>query len=210
MQGESVKRRLKNFAAVQAARRAEGWRIVAVERKLELAYSFPRPDGTTGATRFHGKCDRIDFNETTGEWCVIDYKTWDKADSARSYEKKKDGSLVWKSLQLPLYCAMLDADGEGPFADARRDRISARYCVLGKTSDDVVFSEPMSGGYLPQAEEEIRRLLPRIERGVFWPPSPTGEWKWNYEDWLSPSPEETVDEAWIADQEARLASLATT
>ena len=204
MQGESVKRRLRNFAALQAARCAAGWRIVAVERKLELEYAFVRPDGTQGATRFHGKCDRIDYNAATGDWCVIDYKTWDKADKARSFEMK-GGSFVWKSFQLPLYCAMLDADGEGEFAAARREKISACYCVLGKTADDVVFSEPMNGGYLPQAEEEIRRLLPRIERGIFWPPSATRDWKWDYEDWLAPSPEETVDEAWIADQNARLA-----
>ena len=204
MQGESVKRRLRNFADRQAARRAEGWRIVAVERKLELEYAFARPDGTQGATRFHGKCDRIDFNEATGEWCVIDYKTWDKADKAKSFEKKRDGSLVWKSFQLPLYCAMLDADGEGEFAAATREKISACYCVLGKTADDVVFSEPMNGGYLPQAEAEIRRLLPRIERGIFWPPGAARDWKWDYEDWLAPSPEETVDEAWIADQEKRI------
>ena len=206
MQGESVKRRLRHFAARQSARRAEGWRIVAVERKLELAYAFTRPDGSQGTTRFHGKCDRIDFNAATGAWCVIDYKTWDRAEKARSFERKRDGTLAWTSFQLPLYCAMLDADGEGDFAAARRDRISACYCVLGKTADDVVFSEPMTGGYLPQAEAEIRRLLPRIERGVFWPPSPTREWKWDYADWLSPSPEETVDEDWIADQEARLRS----
>lgn len=204
MQGESVKRRLGHFAVRQAARRADGWRIVAVERKLELSYAFARPDGTQGTTRFHGKCDRIDFNERTGDWCVIDYKTWDAADRAASFERKKDGTLVWKSFQLPLYCAMLDADGEGEFAAATRERISSCYCVLGKTADDVVFTEPLGGGYLPEAEAAIKALLPRIERGIFWPPSATRDWRWDYADWLDPSPEETVDEDWIADQQARL------
>ena len=203
MQGESVKRRLAQFAPVQAARRAAGWRIVAAERKMELEYPFPRPDGSTGVTRFHGKCDRIDFDEATGTWCVIDYKTWDSAEKAQSFEKRRDGTVVWKSLQLPLYCAMLDACGEAPFASARRDRITACYCVLGKTADDVCFTEPFGGGYLPQAEEEVKRLLPLIERGVFWPPSKAEEWKFDFGDWLSPAPEETVDEAWIADQLAR-------
>ena len=203
MQGESVKRRLAQFAPVQAARRAAGWRIVAAERKMELEYPFPRPDGSTGVTRFHGKCDRIDFDEATGTWCVIDYKTWDSAEKAQSFEKRRDGTLVWKSLQLPLYCAMLDACDEKPFASAHRDRITACYCVLGKTADDVLFTEPFGGGCLPQAEEEVKRLLPLIERGIFWPPSPAEEWKFDFGDWLSPAPEETVDEAWIADQLAR-------
>ena len=98
-----------------------------MERKLELVY---------GHTRFHGKCDRIDFNDETGEWCVIDYKTWDRAERAVAYEEKKDKATggqvrVWKSLQLPLYCAMLDADPE--FPEARRERITACSCVLAKT-----------------------------------------------------------------------------
>ena len=204
MQGESVKGRLAHFADVQARRRAEGWRIAAVERKLELSYPFARPDGTQGAVRLHGKCDRIDFHAATGRWCVIDYKTWDTAEHADSFETAKDGSLVWKKFQLPLYCAMLDADGEGEFAAAKRESISACYCVLGKTADHVLFTEPMTGGYLPQAEAAMRELFLRIERGVFWPPSPDELWKYDFGDWLSPSPEETVDGDWIADQAARL------
>ena len=203
MQGESVKRRLRHFAAIQSAHRAAGWRIVDVERKLELSYSFPRPDGSTGTTRFHGKCDRIDRNEKTGRWRVIDYKTWDSADKAQCVRRKKDGTLEWSSLQLAIYCAMLDADGRGEFAEATRDMIEAGYCVLGKTADDVLFGEPFDGGLLPEAEKVIRELLPRIERGIFWPPSKAEEWRFNFKDWLSPSPEETVDEQWIADQVSR-------
>ena len=197
MQGESVKRRLANFARIQAERRAAGWRIVAVERKLEIEYQIGHP------VRLYGKCDRIDFNETTGEWCVIDYKTWDKADKAKSFETKRDGSHVWKSLQLPIYCAMLDMDAEAPFDAAKRDQISACYCVLGKTMDDVVFTEPMSGEYVPDAEAVIRELVPKIERGIFWPPAPTREWKYDYADWLQPNPESSVSEEWIADQKMR-------
>ena len=194
LQGESVKHRLANFASIQAERRAAGWRIVAVERKLELVY---------GHTRFHGKCDRIDFNDETGEWCVIDYKTWDSADNARSFETKKDGTRVWRSFQLAIYCAMLDMDGAGEFASAKLDKISSCYCVLGKTKDDVVFTAPFSGAYVPEAEAQVRELVERIERGIFWPPAETGEWKYDYADWLWPSPEESVDEGWIADQLAR-------
>jgi hypothetical protein len=76
--------------------------------------------------------------------------------------------------------------------------------VLGKTADDVVFTEPFGGAYVPEAEEQVRALVERIERGIFWPPAPTREWQYDYADWLYPSPEESVDEAWIADQMARL------
>lgn len=188
LQGESVKRRLADFAHIQSARRREGWTIVGCERKLEVQY---------GGTRMHGKCDRIDFNPETGRWCVIDYKTWDSADKAAGYDEKKG---EWRSLQLPIYCAMLDADAEGIFADARLDRISACYCVLGKTADEVRFTPPMGGGLVPMAEKKIRELVESIEAGIFWPPSPSREWAYDYGDWLMPSPEESVCEEWIKDQ----------
>ncbi len=198
LQGESVKRRLKHFAALQAARAAEGWRVMATERKMEVAY---------GHTRVAGRCDRIDYNERTGEWCVVDYKTWDSPARAAACEMKKDretGEIVrvWKSLQLPLYCAMLDADPE--FPDARRERITACYCVLAKTADETCYSPPFSGEEVPDAETMVAKLVAGIERGVFWPAAETSEWKWDFKDWIFGSPGESVDPAWIADQERRL------
>ena len=56
---------------------------------------------------------------------------------------------------------------------------------------------------MPEAEAQVHELVERIERGIFWPPAETGEWKYDYADWLLPSPEESVDEDWIADQLAR-------
>ena len=198
LQGESVKRRLRRFAVLQAARAAEGWRIKATERKMKVTY---------GHTVVNGRCDRIDFNERSGEWCVIDYKTWDRAARAVAYEEKKDkvtgGQVrVWKSLQLPLYCAMLDADPE--FLDARRERITACYCVLAKTAEETCFSEPFSGAEVPDAEVKVKELVGGIERGVFWPAADTAEWQWDFKDWIFGSPAESVDPVWIADQERRI------
>ena len=198
LQGESVKRRLRRFAALQAARAAAGWRIKATERKMKVTY---------GHTLVNGRCDRIDFNERTGEWCVIDYKTWDRAARAVAYEEKKDKATggqvrVWKSLQLPLYCAMLDADPE--FPEARRERITACYCVLAKTAEETCFSEPFSGAEVPDAEVRVKELIGGIERGVFWPAADTPEWQWDFADWIFDSPAESVDPAWIVDQERRI------
>jgi len=201
LQGESVKRRLRRFASLQAARAAEGWRVKATERKMNVTY---------GHTLVAGRCDRIDFNERTGEWCVVDYKTWDSAERAAAYETKKDGTRVWKSLQLPLYCAMLDADPE--FPDARRDRISACYCVLAKTADETRYTDPFSGAEVPEAEAKARELVDGIERGVFWPPSEVSadksEWRWDFADWIFNTPGESVDAAWLADQKRRIADAA--
>ena len=193
LQGESVKRRLRRFAALQAARAADGWRVMATERKMKVAY---------GHTVVAGRCDRIDFNERTGEWCVIDYKTWDSAARAAAFETKKDGTRIWKSLQLPLYCAMLDADPD--FPEAKRERITASYCILAKTVADTCYSESFSGADVPDAEAKVKELVDGIERGVFWPATDTSEWRWDFAEWIFNSPEESVDPAWIADQLRRL------
>ena len=193
LQGESVKRRLRRFAALQAARAADGWRVMATERKMKVAY---------GHTVVAGRCDRIDFNERTGEWCVVDYKTWDSAARAAAFETKKDGTRVWKSLQLPLYCAMLDADPD--FPEAKRERITASYCILAKTVADTCYSESFSGADVPDAEAKVKELVDGIERGVFWPATDTSEWRWDFADWIFNSPEESVDPAWIADQLHRI------
>ena len=190
LQGESMKRRLAAFAKIQTVRHAEGWRTVAAERKLQVKY---------GHTTVKGRCDRIDFNEKTGEWCVVDYKTFDNPDRA-VWRDGKTGE--WKSLQLPLYCAMLDADSE--FPDAKLERISSAYCVLGKTAETTLFTGPMNGAFVAEAEAKVRELIDRIERGIFWPPSPKDAWRWDFASWIFNTPEESVDPAWLADQRRRV------
>ena len=192
LQGESVKRRLAAFAKIQAERHAQGWRTVAAERKLQVTY---------GHTTVKGRCDRIDFNAQTGEWCVVDYKTFDNPDRAVWMDAKTG---EWKSLQLPLYCAMLDADPE--FPEAKLEKISSAYCVLGKTAETTLFTDPMTGAFVPEAEAEVRKLIGRIERGIFWPPSPKDAWRWDFAEWIFNTPEESVDEAWLADQVRRLSA----
>ena len=190
LQGESLKRRLAAFARIQAARHAEGWRTVATERRLRIVY---------GNTEVKGRCDRIDFNERTRDWCVIDYKTFDNPERAVWLD---EGKNEWKSLQLPLYCAMLDADPA--FPEARLTHISSAYCVLGKTDETTLFAGPMNGAFVPEAEAKVRELIDRIERGIFWPPSPQDAWKWDFGTWIFKTPEESVDAAWLADQRARI------
>ncbi len=184
LQGESLKARLRHFAEIQVARRKEGWRIVALEESLTVRY---------GETTIHGRLDRIDRNEATGEWCVIDYKTWeaDKPDL--------------ESVQLPLYVAMLDVSQKGTLAEATRARISSCYCVLGKTREQVLFSSRTDGASLPEAEAKIRELIVRIARGVFWPPSKKDLWQYDFKPFIFRTPEESVDAAWLADQQRRLA-----
>jgi len=217
LQGESAKRRLVHFAAVQARRHAEGWRIVATERNLTVRY---------GHTEIHGRCDRIDYKPADGSWCVIDYKVYDTLSRAAWYVtdaksvayatevrglpsftlpggEKKTKVAVWSSVQLPIYCAMLDAANDADLAAAKLERISSCYCVMGKTADETGFTEPMTGAYVSDAEKVIAKLIEGIEAGRFWPPSPVEAWRWGFESLIFNAPETSVNAAWIADQESR-------
>lgn len=191
LQGESAKRRLEAFSRIQVLRHKQGWRIVATELRMQVLFKDSN-------TLVKGRCDRIDYNESTNEWCVIDYKTFDNPDRAAVRDKRG----AWKSLQLPLYCSMLDASGEYP--DARLENISSCYCILGKTDEGTLFSEAFPGVAVREAEAKVRELIDGIEHGRFWPPSPTKEWEWDFKEWISPSPEETVSQEWIDDQLARM------
>ena len=219
LQADSARRRLAAFAEHQVRWHRDGWRIVATEEALQVAY-----DGTT----VHGRCDRVDVNVRTGEWCVIDYKTWDTMDRASPWDATKSAvafararglpvvttvdakgrtkEAAWKSLQLPLYCAMLEVSGDVRFAPARTARRSACYCVLGKTAEETGFAPPMSADACQtDAERLIRRLLAEIRRGVFWPPAPSDAWQWDYAGLLYDRPESSVRKSWIDDQLTRLA-----
>jgi len=184
LQGESLKRRLANFARAQVEWHRSGWRIKATERKLEVKLEH---------TRLHGRCDRIDYNPQTGQWCVIDYKTWD------------DAGKRTNSLQLPMYCSMLDADPE--FPEARRSLILSAYCIIGKSAQDTGFGKLQSGDEVPEAEDRVKEVIGLIERGIFWPPSGSMEKDKDFGAWFPRAAEECVDEEWIKDQERRLAGV---
>ena len=219
LQGESIKRRLAAFAAIQAAHRAEGWKIVGTEEWLHVTY-----DGC----RFSGCADRIEVNETTGAWQVIDYKTFDSPDKANAFEtaaqvvadvesrglptfttpgKKGAVKTVWRSLQLPLYCAMLEASGDARFAAAKGALRQAAYCVLGKTAEETVFTEAIdSAAYQAEAERTVRALIAKIRAGVFWPPGASDIWLkawYDYAGLIFNTPADSVSQAWLDDQLAR-------
>ena len=219
LQGESIKRRLTAFAGIQVAHRAEGWRIVATEEWLRVSY-----DGCL----FRGCADRIEVNEKTGEWQVVDYKTFDDPERANAFEtsakivadlesrglpvfttpgKKGPVKTGWRSLQLPLYCAMLEATDDPRFAAAKGALRKAVYCVLGKTPETTLFTAPIdSAAYQAEAEKTIRALIARIRRGIFWPPGAGESWKkewYDYASLLYDTPEESVSPEWLADQRQR-------
>lgn len=186
LQAESAKSRLKIFASRQAAWRKEGWRLVESEVKLRVTYDH---------TTLFGTADRIDYNERLGQWCVIDYKTY----------AKKDRALKTASVQLPIYCAMLELAKNPKLKGATRDNTISCYAVIGAKEEDVLFLPPKNGEDVAEAEKLIRgKLIPGIEKGIFYPPSPENEWTYDFEDYfLVDDLEASIDEQWLNDQKAR-------
>ena len=184
LQGEAAIARLRAFAPLQAARRADGWRIVAAEQSLSCTIK-------ECPTLIRGKVDRIDENERTGEIAIIDYKTWRRADAKK-----------YASVQLPAYRAMVEASGRFPADRARASR--ALYCVLAERAEDTMFDDEHAchEGVQSDAEDRIVELLEGIARGIFYPPADNG-WLDAYGSLVWGSPNEGLDEEWLADQESR-------
>ncbi len=120
-----ARRRLKQFAHIQAKHAADGWKVHAVEMTFAVspragqfqAPMFPDADGLA----LVGKIDRIDVN-AAGEYAAWDYKTSSKAVSADSAHvrgirgnagKTSKGRKAddWINLQLPLYRFLLMSRG---------------------------------------------------------------------------------------------------
>ncbi len=206
LQADSARMRLEWFAKKQAAWRREGWKIVETECDMRVVYE---------GVEICGRVDRIDRNEKTGEWCVVDYKTWDTMDRASQFDETRKAvefaksrglsvatiqgprgakEVAWRSLQLPLYCAMLEAQG-------RARPISACYCVLGETEDETGFSAAArADDWAAESDKLVREVIRSIAAGRFWPPSPNDDWSYDYSGLMFSTPEESVDEKWIESQ----------
>ncbi|MBK1884071.1 PD-(D/E)XK nuclease family protein [Luteolibacter pohnpeiensis] len=149
IQTEAMRQRLAWMAQVQAEQRAQGWKIIDVERPLNLQI-----DGMP----ISAKIDRIDRHESTGRLRVIDYKTGrvssvdrshrskitastkvpvhfgdDSAAFIESMDRGKPARYFWTNLQLPLYAAGLVQSGEGIPTPC--------YFTLGGTEADVGLHE---------------------------------------------------------------------
>lgn len=181
LQGEAAVARLRAFAAIQAKRRKDGWRIVASERSMTCRFK----DCPTIIT---AKVDRIDEHESTGELAIIDYKTW-----GRMSDSHKD------DIQLPVYRAMVEASGR--FDAARARMAKTLYCVLAERAEDTIFCELQ----FDQAEKEteIVKALTNLAKGIFYPPTAKSYWQDDFGPLVWESPEQGVDPAWLADQSER-------
>jgi len=187
VQIEAARMRLKGFARVQAEQFAAGWQIVSTERKLEHDGEHPL---TIGPLKLSGKIDRIDKNTITGEWRVLDYKTYAKADSpARKHfgsrlssdwlpvaevefhNGKKVVKKRWADLQLPLYIQILRHWHGAEIGEAR---VSTAYFLLSADPSETAVKEftELNEAVMLSAMACAEEIAARVQKGIFWPPQP--------------------------------------
>ncbi len=161
IQVEQLRARLGEFAQWQAQWASEGWRIYAAEARTPAGgTSF---DVDEVPLRLSGRVDRIDRNEVTGGWMVLDYKTGEGgADTSES--RTRDGR--WKDLQLPLYRYLLGdlrkADGTSlglPGREMPAD-VGLAYLPLSKNTGPVEPSvAPWAQAEIEEAWEAAREVI---------------------------------------------------
>lgn len=180
LQLESVLQRLRQAAVLEAEHRAEGWRIQYSE--FDLGKEQPlQLDGVA----LHGRIDRVERNERSGQLRLIDFKTGDKprtpfeahlkkvtgrtriteADEWKCFDAPDGTRQMWLDLQLPLYALAMQHRGLRP------DSIA--YVVLPKSIQDTALIEwpDLTPAILDAALTCATEALRRIRAGQFWPPN---------------------------------------
>jgi RecB family exonuclease/inactivated superfamily I helicase len=159
VQIEQLRRRLERFAARQAERRRDGWRIEHVEIKCEEPNNATLDvDGVAVALR--GRIDRIDRHAELGV-AVWDYKTSDTPTSPdKSHRAKAD---EWVNLQLPLYRHLVRRLG---IADD--EPLSLGFIHLPKDVGKIGFeAATWTDEELASADEAARQVVRDIRAGRF-------------------------------------------
>jgi len=160
MQLELIRDSLRYFAAAEVAHRAEGWRILSAEKKVQCGWQelylgvFPEigPEEWRAGIILSGKIDRVDFRPgdpvtgTPDAYMIIDYKTSAKGVPphkthfgtyrddppylAVGAPARKNTKKAWTDLQLPLYRLLLAAGKIENILPAVEAAISTAYFNL--------------------------------------------------------------------------------
>jgi hypothetical protein len=163
--------RLRAFARQQASWRRQGWRIIHTERTVTTAQT---PwDQKELPMRLRGRIDRIDQQDGTGRWAVLDYKSSDRGEGPRaSHHLRPRGRDLqpedWFDWQLPLYRYL--AKNAGASAD---DGLVLGYVVLPRDPQGTAFElADWSHAELQTADKVACQIARDIFEGRFWPPNP--------------------------------------
>jgi hypothetical protein len=171
VQVEQLRLRLGTFADRQAEWMREGWRIAGVELEASGDEAEFLVDGFP--IRLRGKIDRIDLNERTGEWRLLDYKTGERGDTPEKMHRKGRGQVKeWVDLQLPLYRYLAPAlrrrDGTRLWPEGSAEKIEVGYLLLPRDPSEIrVEIAPWTDAEVAGAIECAREVVRTLRSGVF-------------------------------------------
>ncbi len=160
VQVRQLRERLDAFAGWQAKWRRSGYQITHTEWNVGDRVASLDVDGTP--FWLHGRIDRVDAHEITGERVLFDYKS-SARDRTPEVNHRSRGS--WVDLQLPLYRHLARAGGlAGP--------MRLGYVVLPDDADQVGESmAEWTDEDLVVADETAQDVVRKIRGEVFWPPT---------------------------------------
>ena len=176
--------RLDRFAEIQVVWAADGWRIEHTEiaGKGELIV-----DGQP--FEIGGRIDRVDVNERTGQWAVLDYKSSDTA--AIPDEVHRIGE-DWIDLQLPLYRQLVHT------LDLGNDVLFGFVNVPGDPNKTGFELADWGVNDFATADKTAAHVVRGIRQQQFWPPTEPPP---VYSDWLAAICQDGVFERWLPEDE---------
>jgi len=162
LQLEQLKYRFRRFAEVQAWRRAQGWKMLAVEWMPEGGVPLELGPGEE-PMRITGRIDRVDVHED-GRWMILDYKTGDGGKTPEAAHRTKSGE--WTDLQLPLYRVLA-----APLAEEHglKGEAELGYFLVGKDAEHVdVLVADWDDAAHADALDTARDVVRRVRAGEFF------------------------------------------
>ena len=155
---ELAKRRLSQFASVQAERAREGWMIHSFEttaRGTLIVDNSPM--------NITGRIDRIDHHPQTGRWEVLDYKT--KATCTPPDRTHRTGD-EWIDLQLPLYRHLLSS--VAPSIDPTM--LALGYFNLPADIENTgITLATWDAAMLANSDVAAKDIIRAVRQEIFWP-----------------------------------------
>ena len=164
VQAELARRRLREFARVQADRTGEGWVIHATEQIVRSSAFVV--DGVP--VRLSGKIDRIDHHPDDGRWEVLDYKT---SARGKTPERTHRDARGWIDLQLPLYRHLLvEVEGMPELDLANPLRVGVGYFNVPARVEEIrIETASWTMPEYDSADEAAREVVRAVREGRFWP-----------------------------------------